>query len=116
MSKQHTWSVTRVECAVNYDGDTNPVVVSAQWQLTTKNTDNFVYTSIYNGATELNLTPTQALALSNADALTLTLAALGDKVQSVEAENSTLLDELIIPVIPVLQLYPTLSGYIGSAG
>jgi hypothetical protein len=116
MSKQHTWSITRVECTVNYDGNTNPVVVSAQWQLKTQNIDNFVYTSIYNGTTELNLTPTQALAISNADALTLTLSTLGAKVQAVEDENSTILDNLMIPVIPAIQLYPTISGYTGSAG
>jgi hypothetical protein len=42
------------------------------------------------------------MALTKESALTLLLATLGTRVASIEEENSGILDEMIVPVIPVV--------------
>jgi hypothetical protein len=101
MSKEHIWEVSKVDCVVNYENSTTPVC-NIHWKLTTKNTEGFVYTAIHNGFVAVNISPSDALSLSKESALTLLLSTLGNRVSSIEAENSSILDEMIIPVVPVI--------------
>ena len=104
MSKQHSWSVDRIECTKQYTESAIPVC-NIHWKLTTKNTENYVYTSIHNGITPIDMSVTDALTLSNDDALKFVLDILGAAgAQSVEDENSIQLDNLIVPIIPVIRI------------
>lgn len=101
MSKQHTWEAAKVDCVTDFSGSPTPVC-NIYWKLTTKNTENYVYTSINNGYVNINLTPEETLALSKEDALTLLMSTLGSRAQTLENENSTVLDGMIIPVVPMI--------------
>ena len=104
MSKQHSWSVDRIECSKKYTDDVSPVC-NIHWKLTTKNTENYVYTAIHNGITTIDMSIQDALNLSSDDALQLVLDILGASgAQSVEDENSIQLDNLIVPIVPVIRI------------
>jgi hypothetical protein len=103
MSKVHVWEVPRIDCSVDYENGSTPIC-NIHWKLTTKNTEGFVYTAIHNGFVEANITPTEALALTREAALTLLLATLDSRVATIENENSGILDEMIVPVIPVITI------------
>jgi hypothetical protein len=104
MSKQHSWSVDHIECTKQYTEGAVPVC-NIHWKLTTKNTENYVYTAIHNGITAIDMSVQNALNLSSDDALKLVLDILGAAgSQSVEDENSIQLDNLIIPIIPVIRI------------
>jgi hypothetical protein len=101
MSKEHTWAAAKVECITDFSVSPTPVC-NIYWKLTTKNTENYVYTSISNGYVQVDITPEEATALSEEAALALLLSTLGDRLQTLEDENATILDGMIVPVIPVL--------------
>jgi hypothetical protein len=103
MSKVHVWEVPRIDCSVDYENGSIPIC-NIHWKLTSKNTEGFIYTSINNGFVEVDITPTEALALTKESALTLLLTTLGTRVASIEEENSGILDEMIVPVIPVITI------------
>lgn len=103
MSKEHVWVVPKIECVTDFEISPTPIC-NIHWKLTTKTTENYVYTSIRNGYVEVSISPEEGIALSKEAALTLVLSTLGDKVYLMENENSNDLDEMIIPVIPVVQI------------
>ena len=103
MSKEHIWEVSRVDFVVDFEVGTNPIC-NVHWKLTTKNIDGFIYTSVHNGFAPVDITPEEAMIISKESALTLLLTTLGDRVSSIENENSSILDEMIIPVIPVITI------------
>lgn len=101
MSKVNNWEVPRIDCLIDYENGSTPIC-NIHWKLTTKNTEGFIYTSINNGFVEVDITPSEAMALTKEYALTLLLETLGTRVASIEQENSRILDEMIFPVIPVV--------------
>jgi hypothetical protein len=103
MSKVNSWEVPRIECSVDYENGSTPIC-NIHWKLTTKNTEGFIYTAVHNGFVKVDITPTEAMALTKESALTLLLKTLGNRVASIEEENSNILDEMIFPVIPVITL------------
>lgn len=103
MSKVHVWESPKVESVVDYENGSTPIC-NIHWKLTTKNTEGFIYTSIHTGYVEVDITPTEAMALTKETALTLLLETLGTRVASIEEENSGILDEMIVPVIPVITI------------
>lgn len=103
MSKEHVWSAPKVECVKDFEISPIPIC-NIHWKLTTKNTENYVYTSIHNGYVEVSISPEELIALTQEEALTLLLSTLGNRVYSIENENSTNLDQMIFPVIPVVQI------------